>query len=161
MWALAAVVLIRPPRIAEHYNSLVLFVSFWVYVYRDIWPLATYSEVPKDADEGLLLWAKIAVLLITAVVIPLFVPNIYVPVDPKVRRSVSQVTRLFLTPVCRIPCLYQMLSKPALCSTHSSLTGILALLYAWPVKWIIWTQRSCLHFAIATPPNISSKSHFP
>ncbi|KJA25244.1 hypothetical protein HYPSUDRAFT_37726 [Hypholoma sublateritium FD-334 SS-4] len=81
--SLAGVVMIKPPRVAAHCNSLVLFVAFGVYLYRDLWPLATYSEFPKDANEGLLLWAKLVVLFITAVLIPLFVPNIYVPMDPK------------------------------------------------------------------------------
>ena len=80
-------VTIEPSRIATRCNSLVLFTAFWVYVYRDLWPLATYSEAPKDANEGLLLWTKIGTLFTMAVLIPLFVPNIYVPVDPKVCHS--------------------------------------------------------------------------
>lgn len=65
-------------------NSLVLLSAFFVYVYRDVWPLATYREVPVDASEGRLIWMKIISVSATAVLIPLFVPTKYVPVDPKV-----------------------------------------------------------------------------
>lgn len=49
-----------------------------------MWPLATYTEEPVDVSEGILLWIKLAVLFTTAVIIPLFVPRQYIPVDPKV-----------------------------------------------------------------------------
>jgi len=60
---------------------------FFVYVYRDLWPLATYTQKPADEAEGGVLWAKISILAVTAVFIPLFVPRRYVPVDPKVSSS--------------------------------------------------------------------------
>ena len=66
------------------HNNLVLFIALIVYVYRDVWPLATYTEIPLDESEGALLWTKLAVLFTTAMIIPLFVPRQYVPVDPKV-----------------------------------------------------------------------------
>ena len=66
------------------HNNSVLFVALAVYVYRDIWPLATYTEKPIDISEGTLLWTKLAVLFTTAGIIPLIVPRQYVPVDPKV-----------------------------------------------------------------------------
>lgn len=55
------------------------------YAYRDLWPLATYTENPKDVSEGAMLWAKMTILFATAILIPLFVPTCYAPVDPKVR----------------------------------------------------------------------------
>ncbi|KAF8876201.1 hypothetical protein CPB84DRAFT_1853019 [Gymnopilus junonius] len=55
-----------------------------VYAYRDIWPLATYYLEPADIAEGNLLWAKMAIVGVMAVVIPLLIPNRYVPTDPKV-----------------------------------------------------------------------------
>ena len=67
----------------RHANS-VLFVAFAVYAYRDLWPLATFNLQPADLADGPVLWAKIALLTFTAVVIPLFIPRQYVPVDPKV-----------------------------------------------------------------------------
>ena len=68
---------------ARH-NNFVLFVAFAVYVYRDIWPLATFTDKPVDLSEGVVLWTKLVVLFTTAVIIPLLVPRQYVPVDPKV-----------------------------------------------------------------------------
>ncbi|KAJ7697209.1 P-loop containing nucleoside triphosphate hydrolase protein [Mycena rosella] len=65
----------------RHVNS-VLFVAFCVYVYRDILPLATFTGVPEDLHEGPRLWAKIVLLFISGVAIPLFTPRQYIPVDP-------------------------------------------------------------------------------
>ncbi|KAJ3511583.1 hypothetical protein NLJ89_g4015 [Agrocybe chaxingu] len=70
--------------LVARYNIVVLLSALSVYVYRDIWPLATYVQPPEDGPEGLTLWLKIVVLFTTAVIIPLFVPRRYVPVDPKV-----------------------------------------------------------------------------
>ena len=66
------------------HNNLVLFITLVVYIYRDVWPLATYTEIPLDESEGALLWTKLVVLFTTAVIIPLVIPRQYVPVDPKV-----------------------------------------------------------------------------
>lgn len=63
---------------------MLLLVTMGVYVYRDVWPLATYDQDPADAEEGSILWKKFSVLAITAIVIPLFCPRPYIPVDPKV-----------------------------------------------------------------------------
>ncbi|KAH9480844.1 ATP-binding cassette transporter abc4 [Psilocybe cubensis] len=65
------------------HNICVLLTLVGVYGYRDIWPLATYTDVPMDAAEGWLLWAKIVISTITAILIPLFIPTEYVPIDPK------------------------------------------------------------------------------
>lgn len=37
---------------ATRLNILVLFSTLVVYLYRDIWPLVTYSEQPADIEEG-------------------------------------------------------------------------------------------------------------
>ncbi|KAF7340454.1 Multidrug resistance-associated ABC transporter protein [Mycena venus] len=68
-------------RLIRHANC-VLFLAFCVYAYRDLVPLATFTGVPADRSEGRRLWAKIALLFVTAVVIPLFTPRQYIPVDP-------------------------------------------------------------------------------
>ncbi|KAF5309503.1 hypothetical protein D9619_012343 [Psilocybe cf. subviscida] len=69
---------------ATRINIFLLLVTLSVFVYRDIWPLATYEQVPVDAAvEGPLFWAKFAILTIIALVVPLFIPRKYVPVDPK------------------------------------------------------------------------------
>ncbi|KAJ7283175.1 P-loop containing nucleoside triphosphate hydrolase protein [Mycena rebaudengoi] len=68
-------------RLVRHANT-VLFVAFAVYVYRDVFPLATFTRVPEDLPEGPILWAKISLLFATAVIVPLFTPRQYIPVDP-------------------------------------------------------------------------------
>lgn len=55
------------------------------YSYRDLYPLGTFTRVPKDLHEGWLLWAKIALLTIVGLVIPLLTPPEYIPVDDDVR----------------------------------------------------------------------------
>jgi len=81
-------------RLMTQHNNLVLLTTFGVYAYRDIWPLATYLHGPVDISEGPLLWVKLGLLTLVAVVIPLFIPRQYIPVDPKVR---------VLRPYFRIP----------------------------------------------------------
>ena len=73
------------------YNILVLLSVFGVYIYRDIWPLATFTKEPKDLHEGYILWIKLSIITLTAVIIPLFIPRQYVPVDPKVYEYVESV----------------------------------------------------------------------
>ncbi len=61
---------------------LVLVPTVFIYIYRNVAPLATFTKLPQDLQEGPLLWAKVITLAITAIVIPLFVPREYIPVDP-------------------------------------------------------------------------------
>ncbi|KAF9527915.1 multidrug resistance-associated ABC transporter [Crepidotus variabilis] len=63
-------------------NTFVLLSAFSVYVHRDIWPLATYTDLPIDIAEGNELYIKIAILFIVALCIPLCIPRPYIPVDP-------------------------------------------------------------------------------
>jgi len=70
--------------LCTRYNIITLLSVLAVYVYRDLYPLATYTKQPADEEEGQILYAKLTVLCLTAVVIPLFIPRIYTPVDPKV-----------------------------------------------------------------------------
>ncbi len=65
--------------------SLLLAVAWCVYLYRDVWPLATFTESPADLGEGSILWVKIALLFLGGVVIPLLAPRKYPPLDAKVR----------------------------------------------------------------------------
>ncbi|KAI9509765.1 hypothetical protein F5148DRAFT_1275094 [Russula earlei] len=84
--------------IASAHLSLLLLVTFSVYAYRDIWPLLTFTLLPADRWEGVLLWAKIGLLAVAGVVIPLITPRQYVPFDPKdPQRAVNpeQTTSLF------------------------------------------------------------------
>lgn len=70
--------------VANKHLVTVLLFTFAIFAYRDVWPLATYTHVPMDHAEGALLWAKLGVLSVSAIVIPLCIPRPYVPVDPKV-----------------------------------------------------------------------------
>ncbi|KAL1937768.1 hypothetical protein VTO73DRAFT_12921 [Trametes versicolor] len=70
-------------RLASNHAAFVLLVTWGVYFYRDAWPLATVTLQPRDAAEGLFLWLKFAVLTVAAIVVPIFSPRAYTPVDPK------------------------------------------------------------------------------
>lgn len=69
---------------ATRYNILLLLAIFSTYAYRDVWPLATYYSRPADITEGGVLWLKIGLMFFTAILIPLFIPRRYIPVDAKV-----------------------------------------------------------------------------
>lgn len=101
---------------AARYNISVLLVAFFVYCYRDLWPLATLYDAPKDRSEGVLLWVKIALLGLTAIIIPLFIPRRYTPVDPNVGSTLSLHSFVSDKFPIRIPCQRLMMSKPALSS---------------------------------------------
>ena len=70
--------------LATRCNILLLPSIFLTYVYRDIWPLATYYDRPVDITEGGVLWLKIGITFFTAILIPLFTPRRYIPVVAKV-----------------------------------------------------------------------------
>lgn len=71
-------------RRAYAHTSLILAVTWCVYIYRDVWPLATVTTSPADLAEGKILWAKIALLSLGGIVIPLLTPRTYVPSQAKV-----------------------------------------------------------------------------
>lgn len=72
----------RARRPANNHLSLLLLVTWAVYLYRDIWPLATYTLHPIDPDHWTT-WLVMAVLTTIGVVIPVITPFEYVPVDPE------------------------------------------------------------------------------
>lgn len=74
----------RWKNLASGHLATVLLVPWAVYIYRDVWPLATYHLVPADGAEGALLWAEVGVLSLAAIVVPLAIPTEYVPYDPEV-----------------------------------------------------------------------------
>ncbi|KII93466.1 hypothetical protein PLICRDRAFT_35686 [Plicaturopsis crispa FD-325 SS-3] len=73
----------RWSRVISSHLVTLLLVAWGVYFYRDIWPLATYTQTPVDIAEGRLLWAKSIILTIIAVVVPLFCPTQYIPYNAK------------------------------------------------------------------------------
>ncbi|VDB89909.1 unnamed protein product [Peniophora sp. CBMAI 1063] len=78
-------VAVRAPlaRTASPHLVLILLASFAVYAYRDLWPLMTYTLLPADRQEGVLLWIKVALVTFAGVLIPLTVPRAYIPLDPE------------------------------------------------------------------------------
>jgi hypothetical protein len=62
------------------HSTFVLIGVLSQYIYRDIWPLCTYTLSSKDAPTPLL-WTQIALCSLAAVVLPLFEPCPYVPFD--------------------------------------------------------------------------------
>ncbi|KAF8183567.1 hypothetical protein K438DRAFT_1975041 [Mycena galopus ATCC 62051] len=59
-----------------------LLSALGVYVYRDLIPFTTFTGVPADIREGRTLQTKIGLLFIASIIIPLFTPRQYIPVDP-------------------------------------------------------------------------------
>ncbi|KAI9061281.1 P-loop containing nucleoside triphosphate hydrolase protein [Trametes sanguinea] len=84
-------------RVAFMHVSLILAVTWAVYMYRDVWPLATLDLSPADAAEGPALWGKLYLLSLGGVAIPLVCPTKYTPVNPKepLQPSPEQTTSLF------------------------------------------------------------------
>ncbi|KAJ7776222.1 P-loop containing nucleoside triphosphate hydrolase protein [Mycena metata] len=70
-------------RIAIRHLNTVLLCTLAVYLYRDVFPLATNTLTPADIWEGQLLWPKIAILLAVSGIIPLIIPRQYIPLDSK------------------------------------------------------------------------------
>ena len=70
--------------LTRHLN-LILTTAWFVYGYRDLWPLATFTLEPLDRAEGVLLWVRVALLTIGGAIIPVTIPAHYVPFDPEVR----------------------------------------------------------------------------
>ena len=60
---------------------MLLLAAWGVYAYRDIWPLATFTLQPLDPNNWLT-WTTIALLTVAGILVPLFEPHQYVPVDP-------------------------------------------------------------------------------
>jgi hypothetical protein len=40
--------------------NILLFSALTIYVYRDVWPLATYTEEPLDLNPAWFTWASVA-----------------------------------------------------------------------------------------------------
>ncbi|KAK0473305.1 hypothetical protein IW261DRAFT_1342846 [Armillaria novae-zelandiae] len=67
--------------VARHFN-VVLLATFGVYFYRDLFPLLTYT-LPMQDPESSILWAKVVLLGVVAVLVPLIMPRAYIPVNTK------------------------------------------------------------------------------
>ena len=84
--------------------TLVSLTICALYVYRDVWPLMTFTLRPLDEAEGSILWVKVALIIYIAVVAPLCEPYPYIPVDagepmpvPNPEQTASIISFLFYT----------------------------------------------------------------
>ncbi|EJD51853.1 ATP-binding cassette transporter [Auricularia subglabra TFB-10046 SS5] len=80
LWALVAP--LRRVFTIHLHLGLVLFTAWCVYIYRDAWPLATYTLSPLDIPVDTLFWPKFLLLTLVGTVVPLLIPNPYIPADP-------------------------------------------------------------------------------
>ncbi|KAF8191645.1 P-loop containing nucleoside triphosphate hydrolase protein [Mycena galopus ATCC 62051] len=92
--------------VATRHSNALLAVIFLTYVYRDLFPLATFNQSQQDIDEGWFLWAKLSILTAIGVVLPLSVPRASLdkPLDslasPEETASlISLITYSFLDPL--------------------------------------------------------------
>ncbi|KAI0693031.1 hypothetical protein BC835DRAFT_1520746 [Cytidiella melzeri] len=69
-------------RIFSFHLSITTLAMSALYAYRDVWPLMTLTRTPADEAEGQILWAKIALITFVSVILPLFEPYPYIPVNP-------------------------------------------------------------------------------
>jgi len=76
-------------RILSRHLASVLFITFAVYGYRDVLPLATVDMPVQDSAEGKFLIAKLVLVTIAGVVVPLVTPQMYIPVDQEVRCPIN------------------------------------------------------------------------
>lgn len=134
-----AVVSVQPnaSKVANFHLISLLFGTWVVFAYRDFYPFATFTLKPLDLSEGWLMYTKLGVLSIAAVVIPLAIPNQYIPLDPKVCSTYLNfrfVNIVFLGSCCRTKSradcvlvllalvLFLGLDHPASLSNHSFAT---------------------------------------
>ncbi|KAJ7063699.1 P-loop containing nucleoside triphosphate hydrolase protein [Mycena amicta] len=61
----------RWQKIASSHLDVLLGVTFAVYMYRDVWPLATLDGIPQDRKDGWLAVARLVVLGAISVLLPL------------------------------------------------------------------------------------------
>ncbi|KAJ7491024.1 P-loop containing nucleoside triphosphate hydrolase protein [Mycena latifolia] len=118
----------------RHLNTL-LAVIFFTYLYRDLFPLATFDRPQQDIHEGWVLWAKLSILTAIGVLLPLFVPRAYIPLDTQESKTaaspeqtasiISLVTYTFLDPLImlasRLPHLPYDLLPPLPDHTHAKI----------------------------------------
>ncbi|KAJ3556039.1 hypothetical protein NM688_g2249 [Phlebia brevispora] len=79
---LSVFALMKPVQVTIGSHISAILLSAWsIYLYRDIWPLATYDSKPMDTAQGLFLWIRIALLSIAGVIVPLVMPRTYISHD--------------------------------------------------------------------------------
>jgi len=69
-------------RSLHQHLGYILSATWLAYATRDLFPLSTYTLAPLDISDPFL-WPKVGVLTVAGVVVPLCIPAIYIPVDPR------------------------------------------------------------------------------
>ncbi|KDQ18018.1 hypothetical protein BOTBODRAFT_155037 [Botryobasidium botryosum FD-172 SS1] len=80
------------PRVRKIINRHLIFLllsTFAVFVYRNLWPLASFSGVSQDGAAGWITWSRLSILGVAGVVIPLIIPREFVPVNPRNPRKAN------------------------------------------------------------------------
>lgn len=95
LWNVAAGV--QTARLVSRHLNLVTFAIFASYVYRDVWPLMTFTLRPIDEAEGNILWVQVALSCFVGVIEPLFEPRAWIPIEPEVIVAVLQTFESLLT----------------------------------------------------------------
>jgi hypothetical protein len=81
---LLAVVLPAPAsrRVSAH-GTFITAAILGSYLYQDIWPLLSLYPSAYERGERAL-WAKVALATARSIILPMFEPFPYIPVDPEV-----------------------------------------------------------------------------
>ena len=91
---MAAYSVFRWSRSAVIQKAFILLVLWGVYLYRDVWPLATYNRTPVDVKDGFYIWLKISLLTFAAVILPLVSPRHPPPGVPVWNATVEQTASI-------------------------------------------------------------------
>ncbi|KZO89806.1 ATP-binding cassette transporter [Calocera viscosa TUFC12733] len=82
--SLAAIVVQQNITKVFTYNAgIVLLIQCCVFSWRNFWPLMIFGGVPADSRYPGLTWTEGGFLVFAGVIIPLVIPEPYVPVDPQ------------------------------------------------------------------------------
>ncbi|KAJ7119016.1 P-loop containing nucleoside triphosphate hydrolase protein [Mycena epipterygia] len=94
--------------VATRHLNVLFCAIFFTYVYRDLFPLATFDRPQRDLHEGWFLWAKFGIITTIGIILPLTVPRAHLPLDVKDSEAasaeetasiISLVTYTFLDPL--------------------------------------------------------------
>lgn len=95
------------------HSHFLLVAAWFLYVYRDLYPLATFNLISVDTLHVApwVTWSRVAILSFAAVALPLFRPRHYRPVDSsdpqteahpeQVASIISLLTFQFVNPLIR------------------------------------------------------------
>jgi hypothetical protein len=81
---LSTIVLAKPVSQSRRFSihsTLTSFSLFMCYLYRDVWPLLTFTLSPADGSDPIA-WASLTLAGITGILLPLCEPYPYIPYDP-------------------------------------------------------------------------------